>query len=190
MKLNRSARLAGLMYGHGDKYIQSLSGIYDPIKFLGAPAIQVCELKCGCWVVADGNNRVGLILRNNPSATLADIPKNCLSIYRYGRWDDDTMHWWNPEPKTFGEVMMPRKRKPKTLRTKEKNVVYGMIERTSRNQFAAVALVAAKPYVASASKVEDAKRLLEAQLKKVERKRKITLILSPIGPMESHRCLR
>lgn len=189
MKLNQSTRLADLMYGHGDKYMQSLSGEFEPSKFPNAPAIQVCELKCKCWVVADGNNRVGLILRNNPDATLADIPKDLLSIYKYGDWDDDTMKWWNSEPKTFEEVMQARKLKPKALDTKGKNVIHGMIERTSPKQFNAVALVAGKSYIASASKAEDAKRLLEAQLKKVQRQNNITLILRPLTPMESHRCL-
>lgn len=190
MKLNQSTRLTGLMHGHGDKYIQRLSGIFEPSKFPDAPAIQIGELKCGCWVVADGNNRVGLILRNNPGATLADIPKDLLSIYRYGGWDDETMRWWNSEPKAFGEVMMARKRKPKTLDTKGKNVIHGVIERTAHNQFNAAALVAGKSHIASASNGEDAERLLVAQIKKAEHKKSITLILRPISPMESHRCLR
>ena len=188
MKLNLNIRLAELMYGHGDKYMQSLSGIFEPDKFPDASAIQIGELKCGCWVVADGNNRIGLILRNNPDATLADIPEDLLAIYRYGDWDDDTMHWWNPEPKAFGEVMLARKRKPKTLDAKGQNVIHGMIERISRSQFNAAALVRGKPYVASASKGEEAERLLEARIKKAEHKKSIALILQPLTPMESHRC--
>ncbi len=190
MKLNRSTRLASLMYGHGGKYIQSLSGTYDPRKFHDAPAIQVCEIKCGCWIVADGNNRVGLILKNNPSATLEDIPKNSLSIYKYGGWDGDTMKWWNPEPKTFREVMATKKCKPATPDTKGKDVIQGMIERTAHNKFNAVALVEGKPYVASASKGGEAKRLLGAMIKKAKQKKIIALILRPITPMESHRCQR
>ncbi|MEK7384325.1 MAG: hypothetical protein AAB262_13700 [Elusimicrobiota bacterium] len=188
MKPNLNIRLAELMYGHGDKYMQSLSGIFEPDKFLDAPAIQIGELKCGCWVVADGNNRVGLILRKNADATLADIPRDLLAIYRYGDWDDDTMHWWNPEPKAFGEVMLARKRKSNTLDAKGKNVIHGMIERTARNQFNAAVLVGGKPYVASASKGEAAARLLEGRIKKAEHKKNIALMLQPLTPMESHRC--
>jgi len=190
MKLNQSTRLANLMYGHGDKYMQSLSGKFEPGKFPDAPVIQVCELKCGCWVVADGNNRVGLILKNNPSATLEDIPRNMLSIYKYGGWDDDTMKWWNSEPRTFGEVMLARKLKSKTLDTHGKNVIHGVIERISLRQFNVAAFVAGKSYIASASKAVDAERLLEAQLNKAGRRKSITLILRPLTPMESHRCQR
>jgi hypothetical protein len=189
MKLNQNTRLAELMYGHGDKFMQSLSGKFEPGKFSDAPAIQVCELKCKCWVIADGNNRVGLILRNNPDATLADIPKGLISIYKYGDWDDDTMKWWNPEPKTIGEVMIPKRRIPKILDTKG-STFHGMIERTPRNQFNAVALVAGKSYIASASKAEDAKRLLGAQIRKAHAKKSITLIIRPLIPMDSHQCLR
>jgi hypothetical protein len=36
-------------------------------------------MSLGCWIVVDGNNRVGLILRKNPEATIADIPKSLLA---------------------------------------------------------------------------------------------------------------
>ena len=127
-------------------------------------------------------------MRKNADATLADIPRDLLAIYRYGDWDDDTMHWWNPEPKAFGEVMMARKRKLKTLDAKGKNVIHGMIERVARNQFNAAALVAGKPYVASASKGEEAKRFLETRIKRAGHKKSAALNLQPITPMESHRC--
>ena len=78
MKPDKDMRLADLMYGHGDRFICHLSGRFDPEKYSDAPPIQICEMKCGCWVVADGNNRVGLILRKNPEATLADIPNKQL----------------------------------------------------------------------------------------------------------------
>ena len=51
-------KLADLMYGHGSKFMCSLSGRFDPEKYSDAPPIQICEMKCGCWVVADGNNRI------------------------------------------------------------------------------------------------------------------------------------
>ena len=60
------------MYGHGGGFIYSLSGRLDPESSSHAPPIQICEVKCRCRVVADGNNRVGLILGKNPKAPLAD----------------------------------------------------------------------------------------------------------------------
>jgi hypothetical protein len=44
-------------------------------------------MTCGWWIVADGNNRIGLTLRKNPEATIADIPKGLLALARYGEWD-------------------------------------------------------------------------------------------------------
>src|SRR5262249_25047179 len=74
MKPDKNMKLADLMYGHGSKFMCSLSGRFDPEKYPDAPPIQICEMKCGCWIVADGNNRVGLILKKNSKATIADRP--------------------------------------------------------------------------------------------------------------------
>ena len=108
MKPDKDMKLADLMYGHGDRFICHLSGRFDPEKYSDAPPIQICEMKCGCWVVADGNNRVGLILRKNPEATLADIPNKLLSTAQFGEWDNEMMDWWNPCAKSFREVMTKR----------------------------------------------------------------------------------
>jgi hypothetical protein len=51
-------------------------------------------LWCGCWIVADGNNRVGLILKKNPEATIAEIPERLLATVRFGEWDAEMMDWW------------------------------------------------------------------------------------------------
>jgi hypothetical protein len=48
-------------------------------------------MKCGCWIVADGNNRVGLILKKNPEATIAEIPERLLATARFGEWDAEMM---------------------------------------------------------------------------------------------------
>ena len=94
MKPDKDMKLADLMCGHGGRFISSLSGRFDPEKYPHAPPIQICEMKCGCWVVADGNSRVGLILRKNPEATLADIPNKLLATAQFGEWDNEMMDWW------------------------------------------------------------------------------------------------
>ena len=45
-------------------------------------------MKCGCWVVGDGNNRIGLILKSNRDATIADIPKDLLVTSKFGEWEN------------------------------------------------------------------------------------------------------
>ena len=105
MKPAKNMKLADLMYGHGSTFMCSLSGRFDPEKYPDAPPIQICEMKCGCWIVADGNNRVGLILKKNPEATIADIPERLLATAWHGQWDAEMMDWWNPCAKSFREVM-------------------------------------------------------------------------------------
>jgi hypothetical protein len=120
MKPDKSMKLADLMYGHGSEFMCSLSGRFNPEKYPDAPPIQICEMKCGCWIVADGNNRVGLILKKSPEATIADIPEGLLATARFGEWDAEVMDWWNPRAKSFREVMgKPGKkaRVPKTAFT-------------------------------------------------------------------------
>jgi hypothetical protein len=102
MKPDKNMKLADLMYGHGSKFMCSLSGRFDPEKYPDAPPIQICEMECGCWIVADGNNRVGLILKKNLEATIADIPERLLATARFGEWDDEMMDWWNPCAKSLG----------------------------------------------------------------------------------------
>ena len=72
-------KLADFIYGHGSEFMCSLSGRFSHEKYPDAPPIQICEMKCGCWIVADGNNRVGLILKKNPEATIGDIPERLLA---------------------------------------------------------------------------------------------------------------
>jgi len=104
-------KLADLMYGHGSEFMCSLSSRFSQEKNPDAPPIQICEMKCGCWTVANGNNRVGLILKKNPEATIADIPERLLATARFGEWDAEMMDWWNPCAKSFGEVMGKRGKK-------------------------------------------------------------------------------
>ena len=123
MKLYKDTKLADLMYGHGDKFICCLAGRFEPDKYANAPVIRINQMKCGCWVVGDGNNRIGLILRANPEATIADIPKDLLVTSNFGEWDHEMMEWWNPCPKSFEEVMINRHRKIYA----PNNAIHGMI---------------------------------------------------------------
>ena len=93
MKLDKNTKLGDLMYGHGDKFICCLAGSFAPDKYPNAPVIQIDQMKCGCWVVGDGNNRIGLILRANPEATIADIPKDLFVTSKIGEWDHEMMEW-------------------------------------------------------------------------------------------------
>ena len=183
MKPDKNMKLADLMYGHGSKFMCSLSGRFDPKP--GAPPIQICEMKCGCWIVADGNNRVGLILKKNPEATIADIPERLLATARVGEWDDEMMEWWNPCPKSFREVMGNRGKKAPT----PQNAIYGFIERDEEGKFIA-STHALKGIAPSAigHTADEAKRLLENKLKILLEKGIVSLVLTPMTPLEDHQC--
>ena len=115
-----------------------------------------------CWIVADGNNRVGLILKKNREATIADIPERLLATARFGEWDAEMMDWWNPCARSFGEVMG----KGKKARA-PKNSIYGIIERDGEGKFVASTHALKKGVTASAigHTADEAKRLLEDKLK-------------------------
>jgi hypothetical protein len=186
MKPDEDMKLAHLMYGHGDKFLCSLSGRFAPEKYPDASPIQICEMKCGCWIVADGNNRVGLILRKNPEATIADIPERLLRFARYGEWDHPTMDWWNPCAKSFREVMGKRGKKSPT----PEDCIYGFIERDEEGKFVASTHALKKEVVTSATggTADEAKRLLEDKLKVILETASVSLVLTPIAPLENHLC--
>jgi hypothetical protein len=186
MKPDQDMKLADLMYGHGDKFMCSLSGRFDPEKYPGAPPLQICEMKCGCWIVADGNNRVGLILKKNPEATIAGIPKRLLTFARFGEWDHQTMDWWNPCAKSFREVMGKRGKKS----TAPKNSIYGFIERDEEGKFIASTYALKKGVAPSATgcTADEAKRLLEDKLKLILETENVSLVLTPMTPLEDHQC--
>jgi hypothetical protein len=186
MKSNKNMKLADLMYGHGDKFMCSLSGRFDPEKYSGAPPIQICEMKCGCWIVADGNNRVGLILKKNPEATIADIPGRLLATARFGEWDDEMMDWWNPCAKSFREVMGKRGKKAPA----PKNSIYGIIERDGEGKFIASTHGVKKGVVPSVTgrTADEVKKLLEDKLKIILESESVSLILTPMTPLEDHQC--
>ena len=179
-------KLADLMYGHGSEFMCSLSGRFSHEKYPDAPPIQICEMKCGCWIVADGNNRVGLILKKNPEATIADIPERLLATARFGEWDAEMMDWWNPCARSFGEVMGKRGKKARA----PKNSIYGIIERDGEGKFVASTHALKKGVTASAigDTADEAKRLLEDKLKIMLETGGVSLVLTAMTPLEDHQC--
>ena len=186
MKPDKDMKLADLMYGHGDRFICHLSGRFDPEKYSDAPPIQICEMKCGCWVVADGNNRVGLILRKNPEATLADIPNKLLATARFGEWDNESMDWWNPCAKSFRDVMRKR---DKNI-PKPKDSIYGIIERDGEGKFFASTHGVKNMAAISATgrTAKEAERRLEQKVKNMLKRESATIVLTPVTPLENHQC--
>jgi hypothetical protein len=185
-KDDEDMKLADLMYGHWGRFICHLSGRFDPEKYFHAPPIQICEMKCGCWIVADGNNRVGLILKKTPEATIADIPKSLLATARFGEWDSEMMDWWNPCPKSFRDVM--RKRGKNTPHAKKS--IYGLIERYGEGKvFASTHSVKNRAAISATGRTaKEAKRRLEEKIKIMLKRESVTLVLTPITPLEAHRC--
>jgi hypothetical protein len=186
MKPAKDTKLADLMYGHGDRFICHLSGRFDPEKHSDAPPIQICEMKCECWVVADGNNRVGLILRKNLEATLADIPTKLLATAQFGEWDNEMMDWFNPCAKSFRDVM----RKRDTHIPKPKDAIYGVIEKLGeRNFFAGIHSVKNMPFISAKGRTtKEAERRLEQKVKKRLKRESVTIVLTPLTPLENHQC--
>ena len=186
MKPDKTMKLADLMYGHGSKFMCSLSGRFDPEKYFDAPPIQICEMKCGCWIVADGNNRVGLILRKDPEATIADIPERLLVTARFGEWDAEMMDWWNPCAKSFREVMGKRGKKTPA----PNNSIYGVIERDGEGKFIASTHGMKKGIAPSATGCtpDEARCRLEDKLKIMLETESVSLVLTPLTPLEDHQC--
>lgn len=192
MRLDKNTKLSDLMYGHGDQFICTLSGKFQPQKFPGSPAIQLCELKCGCWIIADGNNRVGLILKENPDATLADIPTNLVSIEKFGTWDEELMEWWNPEPKSFKLALNNKAKSGSKNNLKNKSVIHGMIEKEAKGKFFAIShtLGVGKAITATGRTADETKRRLEDKIKTALNRKQITLDLRAMNQLEDHVCNR
>lgn len=182
----RSMRLADLMYGHEGRFMCSLSGRFDPEKYIDAPPIQICEMNCGCWIVADGNNRVGLILRKNPEASIADIPDGLITLFAFGEWDSGLLEWANPCPKSFREAMKKQARRVAA----PKNSIYCTIERDEEGNFFAYNFGFKKGQLISSTgvTVEEAQRLLEEMLKVELGSENLSLVWHARGPLEGHQC--
>lgn len=168
--IDDNLKIADLIYGHPGKYVQSLHGSFVPEKYPSAPKIQICQLKCGCWIIADGNNRIGLFLKKNPNATIADLPSHLISIYKYGDWDEDTMNWWNPAPKTFEKALAlsKEKKKKRSKKIEKEKIFYGLIEKIDENTFFALIINIAKGQSCSAEapSIKETKKKLKNNIRK------------------------
>lgn len=168
--IDDNLKIADLIYGHPGKYVQSLHGSFVPEKYPSAPKIQICQLKCGCWIIADGNNRIGLLLKKNPNATIADLPSRLISIYKYGDWDEDTMNWWNPAPKTFEKALAlsKEKKKKRSKKIEKEKIFYGLIEKIDENTFFALIINIAKGQSCSAEapSIKETKKKLKNNIRK------------------------
>ena len=98
-----SFKLSDLCCGHEGKYICSLKGRFDP-RLVNEP-IQLGQLSCGCWIVLDGNNRIGLILKHDIEAKIGEFPKNIFSLLKNGTLAEEEIYYWTPYPKTFGYIL-------------------------------------------------------------------------------------
>ena len=98
-----SFRLADLCCGHEGKYVCSLRNRFDP-QLVNEP-IQIGKLSCGCWIVLDGNNRIGLILKHNIDAEIGDFPSEIFSFIQNEEFDEEEINYWNPYPKPFSYIL-------------------------------------------------------------------------------------
>jgi len=98
-----SFKLSDLYCGHEGKYICSLKGRFNP-QLVNEP-IQLGQLSCGCWIVLDGNNRIGLILKHDIEAKIGEFPKNIFSFLKNETLAEEEIYYWAPYPKTFGYIL-------------------------------------------------------------------------------------
>jgi hypothetical protein len=164
-------------------FICNLSGRFTPEDYPDSPVIQLCQMKCEYWIVADGNSRIGLILRSNSEARLADIPKDLMTISLLGESDNELMAWWNPCPKSFKEVMIKQPKKPPN----PKGSIYGIIERSDVGRFTACTY--SVKAIASGRTAMKIKKNFEKKLKAILKRKKLSLVLMPMAPLEEHQCV-
>ena len=112
-----SFRLADLCYGHEGKYICSLKGRFD--QQLVSDPIQLGELSCGCWIVLDGNNRIGLILKCNIDARIGDFPKNIFTFLKNEEFDEGEIYYWVQYPKSYDYILPLSKQLNIAIRNKK-----------------------------------------------------------------------
>ena len=113
-----SFRLADLYCGHDGKYICSLKNRFDP-QLVNEP-IQIGQLSCGCWIVLDGNNRIGLILKYNIDAMIGEFPNKIFSFIKNEEFNEEEIYYWNPYPKPFSYILPLSKQLNIVIRNKKK----------------------------------------------------------------------
>ena len=114
--LPNNFKLADLYHGHSGKFILSHKGPFN--AQLSETPIQLGQLSCGCWIILDGNRRVGLILKKSPNAIIGDYDQHLFCFYNPGEWDENLMEWWNPYPKTMLEIIELTRKLNKLIRNK------------------------------------------------------------------------
>ena len=112
-----SFMLSDLYCGHEGKYICSLKGRFDP-QLVNEP-IQIGKLSCGCWIVLDGNNRIGLILKHNIDAKIGEFPNKIFSFIKNEEFDEEEVYYWNPYPKSFSYILPLSKQLNIVIRNKK-----------------------------------------------------------------------
>ncbi|MDA3898282.1 MAG: hypothetical protein PF482_19270 [Desulfobacteraceae bacterium] len=110
--------MSDLYCGHEGKYICSLKNRFDP-ELINEP-IQLFNLSCGCWIVLDGNNRIGLILKHNEDAQIGDFPKKIFVFIKNEEFDEEEILYWNPYPKPFSYILPLSKELNIVTRNKKK----------------------------------------------------------------------
>jgi predicted RNase H-like HicB family nuclease len=96
------------------------------------------------------------------------------------------MDWWNPCAKSFREVMDKRGKKTPA----PKNSIYGIIERDGEGKFVA-STHGMKNGVSSSSTgrtPDEARCRLEDKLKIMLETESVSLVLTPMTPLEDHQC--
>jgi hypothetical protein len=112
-----SFKLSDLCCGHEGKYICSLKKRFDP-QLVNEP-IQIGKLSCGCWIVLDGNNRIGLILKHNIDAKIGEFPNKIFSFIKNEEFDEEEVYYWNPYPKPFSYILPLSKQLNIVIRNKK-----------------------------------------------------------------------
>jgi hypothetical protein len=96
------------------------------------------------------------------------------------------MDWWNPCAKSFREVMGKRGKETPA----PKNTIYGIIERDGEGKFSASTHGMKKGITASVigRTAPEAKRLLEEKIRVILESESVSLVLTPMTPLEDHQC--
>lgn len=96
-------KLQDLMCGHDGKYICSIRQKYDHRR--SKEPIQLFRLECDCWIVLDGNNRIGSILKQFPNAIISNFPIHIFLEVTADAYDPREILYWVPYPKPFKYIM-------------------------------------------------------------------------------------
>jgi predicted RNase H-like HicB family nuclease len=95
------------------------------------------------------------------------------------------MDWWNPCAKSFREVMGKQGKRAAA----PKNSIYGIIERDGEGKFiASTHGMKGIASLATGRTLDEAKRLLEDKLKIILETESVSLVLTPLTPLEDHQC--